>query len=131
MEVKRNSFIQTGSIYFWTATIHNWIPLLQNDKFKQTIINSLNYLHNQQLIEVYGFVIMPNHIHLLWKELKLNGKETPHASLLKYTAHLFKKELQHDMKLLMPFAVQDHNKKFEFWQRDSLAFEITQRDTAI
>jgi len=32
---------------------------------------------------------MPNHIHLIWQQNKLNGKETPKGSLLKYMGHMF------------------------------------------
>ena len=44
---------------------------------------------DQQKIKVYAFVIMPNHIHLIWKLLEPNGRESPKASFLKYTAHEF------------------------------------------
>ena len=32
------------------------------------------------------YVLMPNHIHLLWERLKMNGKELPKSSFEKYTA---------------------------------------------
>ena len=44
----------------------------------------------------FGFVIMPNHMHLIWRIKELNGKETPQGSLLKFTAHRFKKMLIED-----------------------------------
>ncbi len=37
---------------------------------------------------------MPNHIHLIWKQLNNNGKEMPQGSFLKYTAHEFLKKLK-------------------------------------
>ena len=37
---------------------------------------------------------MPNHIHLIWQQNGLNGKETPNGSFLKHTAHLFLKQLK-------------------------------------
>ena len=43
-KVKRKSFMELGEIYFWTATIHKWIPLLQTDSAKDMILNSLKYL---------------------------------------------------------------------------------------
>ena len=33
--------------------------------------------------------------------------------------------------MLQSFAVTAHNKKFEFWQRDSLAFQLFKRETAL
>ena len=61
----RKSFIELGEIYFWTATIHNWIPLLTDDSNKDIIINSLDYLSQKKKIDVFAFVVMPNHTHNL------------------------------------------------------------------
>ncbi len=90
-EYLRKSFIEIGEIYFWTATINNWQRLLQSDVYKDVIISSLEYLSSTNKIDVFGFVIMPNHIHLIWRIKELNGKETAQGSFLKYTAHKFKR----------------------------------------
>ena len=70
----RKSLLHHGDIYFWTAIIHCWQHLLEKDEFKQIILNSLKYLSDRKMIEVFAFVIMPNHIHLIWRILTLNGK---------------------------------------------------------
>ena len=54
-------------IGFFTATILEWQKLLKPHKYKQIILDSLKYLVEQKKVKVYAFVIMPNHIHLLWK----------------------------------------------------------------
>jgi len=65
---------------------------------------------------------MPNHIHLIWKMVEPNGKETPKGSFLKFTAHEFKKKIQAtNPTLLSSYSVDATNKKYEFWQRDPLA----------
>ena len=77
---KRKSFIDFEKPYFYTATINKWQKLLEPDKFKKIIIDSLKFLSDKKLIKVYALVIMPNHIHLIWEILKMNGKEKPNAS---------------------------------------------------
>ena len=62
-------------------------------KFKEVIIQSLNTLSERGLMDVFALVIMPNHIHLILRTNSLNGKETAHASFLKFTAHQFKKNI--------------------------------------
>ncbi len=37
---------------------------------------------------------MPNHLHLIWQLNKLNGRETPKGSFLKFTVHKLLKQLQ-------------------------------------
>ena len=61
---RRKSHIEYGDIYFWTATINKWYRLLEKDKYKDVIIESLQYLTDEGKIDVYAFIIMPNHIHL-------------------------------------------------------------------
>src|SRR5215204_5363943 len=94
VKYNRKSFIEIGEIYFWTATINNWHRLLLQDKYKDVIIESLQYLSSNNKIDVFAFVIMPNHIHLIWRTKELNGRETAQGSFLKYTAHEFKKLLR-------------------------------------
>ena len=73
---KRKSYIEIGEVFFWTATINQWQKLLLEDRYKEVVISSLAYLSNAGKIDVYAFVIMPNHIHLIWKTNEMNGKET-------------------------------------------------------
>jgi REP element-mobilizing transposase RayT len=120
---QRKSHTSIGEIYFWTATIHKWLHLLSNDFNKQLIIDYLKKLSDEGMITVYAFVIMPNHIHLIWQQNKLNGKETPKGSLLKYTGHEFLKLLKMEGKSSL-YEVNAANKKHEIWQRDSLGIEI-------
>ena len=62
---QRKSHTSIGEIYFWTATIHKWLHLLDNDSNKQLIVDYLKKLSDDGMITVYAFVIMPNHIHLI------------------------------------------------------------------
>ena len=101
IELSRNSLMELNKVYFWTATINNWNPLLKQDEYKKIIIESLDDLSNRELISIYGFVIMPNHIHLLWELKKLNGNEKPNASLLKFTAHKFKQRIKENDSYLL------------------------------
>jgi REP element-mobilizing transposase RayT len=126
---QRKSHTALCKIYFWTATIHKWLPLLEGDNNKQVIIDSLTYLSDRNLITVYAFLIMPNHIHLIWQQNELNGKETAKGSLLKHSAHLFLKQLQAEGKSNL-YEVSEINKKHEIWQRDALGIEIYSRAVA-
>lgn len=126
----RKSHTSLGQIYFWTATIHKWYHLLKTDENKQLIIDSLKFLSDGHFITVYAFVIMPNHIHLIWELNKLNGKETPKGSFLKFTAHKLLEQLKQEGKS-KNYLVYQPNKKHEIWQRDSLGIEIISLPMAI
>jgi len=124
--------MELGRVYFWTATINKWHHLMKKDQLKDIVIDSLQYLSILSLIEVYGFVVMPNHIHLIWRMLAKNGKEQPAGSFLKYTAHMFKRYLKnHIPSFLESFIVDALNKRYEFWQQNPYAFELTKMRTAL
>jgi putative transposase len=91
--------MEIGYVYFYTAIILNWKKLLEPDECKEIIIDSLKHLVDKKKIRVYGFVIMRsaaqhNHVHFIWELLAKNGKEMPHASLMKYTGHQFLEDLR-------------------------------------
>ena len=116
-------------LYFRINAKHQWKLLLWTEEYKNVILRSLEYLTNTGKISVYACVIMPNHIHMIWKTLALNGKETAQGSFLKYTAHEFRKLVLRDGKL-PEYRVQMTNKKHEFWKRDSLAVHLYTRKVA-
>jgi putative transposase len=59
--------LQTYHPEFLTATILNWNHLLARDQMKTIVVDSLHWLVQNKRCTVNAFVIMPNHIHLLWK----------------------------------------------------------------
>ena len=118
-----------GQVFFWTATINEWKHLLSDDVCKEIIIDSLHYLKQQKLLHVLAYVIMPNHIHLIWKLNDYNGKELPSASFTKFTGHQFQKYLRNtNPALLEEYSVDFPNKRYEFWQRDSKAMHLYTTD---
>lgn len=121
----RNSYMELNEVYFWTITINKWQHLLKADENKMVIINSLQWLVQKELVKIYGYVIMPNHIHLMWEQLKMNGKEFPKNSFEKFTA----KSLVNNMKAnndstLINYAVTATDRQYNVWLRDPLAILV-------
>jgi putative transposase len=110
---------------FLTATILEWKPLLQHDCYKDKIIKSLQFLVQQKRIKLYAFVIMGNHIHLIWQPMPWQTLQTIQHSLLKYTAQEFKIYLQkNNPALLQQFKVAAKDRAYQFWERNSLSVEL-------
>ncbi|MBC7400652.1 MAG: transposase [Mucilaginibacter sp.] len=108
-------------VYFYTVAIVDWIPLLKTEKFKLIVLNSLIHLVEKKKLVVYGFVIMPNHIHIIWSSSEKNGKEMPYASFMKFTGHSFLEELrQTNNPLLERFKTDKNTRDHQFWQRRGL-----------
>src|SRR5699024_9284709 len=79
---------------FFTATCLNWQNLLQEDRHKQIVMESLQFLTENKRIWLYGFVIMPNHIHLLWRKQDAWAGKDIQQIFLKYTAQQIKFSLK-------------------------------------
>ena len=129
MKTQRKSYAAINKIYFFTGTIHKWYPLLESKESKELIVSYLKELSDKGFMTIYGFVIMPNHVHFIWQQNKMNGKETPQGSFIKYTAHEFLKGLKLSGKS-KSYEVNAVNKKHEIWQRDPLSIEIYSRTVA-
>lgn len=124
----RNSRMNFDEVYSWTDTIKDWKHLLKQDKYKEWIISSWQELVNRGQIVVYSYVIMPNHLHVIWEMKEPNGKEMPHASFNKYTSHLIIKDLQNNHPQVLPyFKVEEKERKYRVWQRDPLAVLMDNR----
>ena len=91
---------------FFTATNLEWKKLLQPDKYKDIIIDSFRFLIDDKRIKLYAFVIMPNHLHLIWQMQPLIHPKHVQRDFLKYTAQKIKHDLQqHHQNVLQHFKV--------------------------
>lgn len=110
---------------FFTATILEWKPLLKQDEFKDIIIDSLLFLKKEKSIEVYSFVIMPNHIHLIWQIQDGFKRENIQMRFLKFTAQQMKFRLidTNDTRL-QDFHVNTSDRQYQFWERNALSVDL-------
>ena len=111
--------------HFFTATILEWKLLLKEDKYKMILTESLKFLYTNKRAVIYAFVIMPNHIHLVWHIAEGHKKENVQRDFLKYTAQMIKADLQkHDPVFLEQFRVNAKDHKYQIWERNPLSVEI-------
>ncbi|MBN3583177.1 transposase [Algoriphagus aestuarii] len=121
--------MEFNSVYFWTDSIKGWISVLEQNKYKEIIISSWRELVSRGMVIVYGFVIMPNHLLVIWEMKQPNGKEMPHASFNKFTSHMIINDLKVvSPKILSRFKVEDKDRLFRIWQRDPLAILLDSRE---
>jgi REP element-mobilizing transposase RayT len=110
---------------FYTATIQNWKHLLEDDKHKEIIIDCLRFLVNEKRIELNAFVIMSNHIHLVWQPLFGFTPSDIQSAFMKYTAQQLKHSLsKKDKAYLNEFKVDKYDRKYQFWKREALSIEL-------
>ena len=59
--------------YFITVTVVGWVDVFTRKCYRLTIIDSLNYCQKEKGLAVYGYCIMPSHIHLI---ARAEGKDS-------------------------------------------------------
>lgn len=110
---------------FYTATINNWQPLLTDDKHKDIIVDSLKFLVAEKRMELNAFVIMNNHIHLIWQPMFSYTPTSIQSSFMKYTAQQLKRSLtKNNAEMLDMFKVNKYDRTYQFWKRESLGIEL-------
>ncbi len=117
--------IITAYPQFFTATNLQWKRLLKPDKYKNIIIGSLRFLVNSKRVKVFAFVIMENHLHLIWQMMPDSDPEAVQRDFLKYTAQRIKKDLQKNHpEVLLHFKVNAKDRQYQFWERNALSIEL-------
>ncbi len=108
---------------FVTATIHNWLPLLQPEKHKKIIEDSLIFLVKDGRIILYAYCIMNNHIHLIWQVKGTRKSSDIRRDFFKYTAQQLKDSIKNDIIQLENFKSTQSDREYQIWERNSLCVE--------
>ena len=105
--------IITEYAQFFTATILNWKKLLEPDKYKDVIIRSMRFLVENNRVIIYGFVIMSNHIHLIWQMKAGIKRDALQRDFQKFTAQRIKDNLKiNHPDVLSLFLVKAKDRKY-------------------
>ena len=111
---------------YFTASIRNWMPLLAEDKYKNIITDSLHFLVENKRIELNAFVVMHNHIHLIWQPLPGHSLSSIQLSFMKFTAQQIKFALAIDNPaLLEQCRVNKTDREYQIWKRKPLSIELS------
>jgi len=59
------SISDQAGVYFITCTVHQWVDVFTRAQYIDIILESLRYCQKEKGLEIYAWVIMTNHIHLI------------------------------------------------------------------
>jgi REP element-mobilizing transposase RayT len=110
---------------FFTATNLNWLCCLQNEYHKQIIIEAIRHRVKNNLLTVYAFVIMPNHIHCIWQIHDELSREEFQRDFMKFTARSILKFMHmNDDPVLQQLKVNAKDRQFQVWERNALSVDL-------
>lgn len=61
----RYKIYSESGVYFITSTVIDWVPIFINEGIMRIILDSFKYCQREKDLFILGFVIMPNHFHML------------------------------------------------------------------
>lgn len=59
-----------GFTYFLTLTVVDWVDIFTRPAYRHVIVNSLKYCHEAKGLEIFAWVLMSNHLHLVARATK-------------------------------------------------------------
>ena len=54
-----------GDLYFVTLSVVGWIDVFSRRDYKDILVENLGYCQQREGLEIYAYVIMTNHLHLI------------------------------------------------------------------
>ena len=87
----RYLFKEGISTYFCTFTVVDWLPLFVRPAFTMILSESLIFCSENRGLKIHGYVIMPNHMHIILSDEK-NDNLRLHktvSELRSFTGHEF------------------------------------------
>jgi len=119
--------------YFVTLTVVGWIDVFARKNHKLLMIDSLSYCQQNKGLVLFGYCLMPSHLHLI---AKAEGQYTLSdilRDLKKYTSKALVKQIEDETEsrrewILEQFAKAGeplrHIQNYKFWQDGNQAKEI-------
>jgi len=122
-----------NGVYFLAFTVIDWIDLFTRKEFCIVLVNSLNYCIKEKNLEVFAYVIMSSHVHLVCRVNEPGKLSDVTRDFKKFTSKEFIKimdEIGESRKewLLKSFSFEAQRigraKNYKIWKDDNHAVEI-------
>ena len=128
--------VNQDALHFITPTIINWVDLFTRKVYRDIVIDSLRYCQQNKGLEIFAFVVMSNHLHLLIRSKIGKLSDTIH-DFKSFTAKQILQAIENGqesrrewMMNLFEFAAKRHkrNEKYQIWTHENHAEEIYSND---
>ena len=118
-------------MYFITCTIVQWIDIFTRSAYADMVVSSLKYCLQHKGLQIYGWVIMSNHIHLIVSCKEGFNLSDTLRDFKKYTAAQIVQAIENNpgesRRSWLVWLLKQNN-EITFWQPDNHPEEIKTRD---
>lgn len=119
-------------LYFLTFQVINWIDIFTRSIYKDIIIDNLRYCQENKGLQIFAYVIMSNHLHIVANSTEGRLSDTV-RDFKKYTSRVIIEAIQSKdesrrnwMLNQFKFAASKHsrNENYQFWTHENHAIEL-------
>ena len=115
-----------GAVHYVTFTVHQWADVFTRDIYIDELLNSLRYCQSQKGLEVFAWVIMTNHMHMIIRAKDENLSDVI-RDFKKFTSKAIYKaiiENEKESRKEWLLKVLNYNGKIWFWEEGYHGEEI-------
>ena len=121
--------VEQDALHYVTFQVVKWIDIFTRKVYRDIVIDSLRFCQANKGLEIYAFVMMSNHIHLLIRSDKGTLSDTI-GEMKSFTAKKILKAIETEsesrkewMLDLFEFSAKQHkrNENFQFWTHENHA----------
>ena len=115
-----------GAVHYVTFTVHQWADVFTRDIYIHELLNSLRYCQSQKGLEVFAWVIMTNHMHMIIRAKDENLSDVI-RDFKKFTSKAIYKaiiENEKESRKEWLLKVLNYNGKIWFWEEGYHGEEI-------
>lgn len=118
MGLRGRSNYPDADCFFVTTTCYKWHHLLADNACKKIICDSIDFLNSKYETSLLGYVIMPNHIHLILFFPKKNLLSDWMRDLKKFTSVKIRQQIERsgNIELLERLRVPEKKQVFKVWE---------------
>ena len=126
-------FYNPDGIYFVTFATVEWIDVFTRRTYKDILVESLKYCQNHKGLNIHGWIIMTNHLHLIisgsgkyeLSDIVRDFKKYTDGRLLKLIQEDFESRKDWMLKVFRDTGkINCNNKHFQFWRQDNHPEEL-------
>ena len=134
---RKYKFHDNDKLYFISfATVH-WIDVFVREEYMQIIIESWKYCQEKKGLEIYGWGIMPSHVHMIVGSNKEKLDDIV-RDMKKHTSSELKDAIKNNVSesrrewMIWMFEragkQNSNNKDWQFWQQHNKPLEIKNQE---
>ncbi|HNP20608.1 MAG TPA: transposase [Panacibacter sp.] len=127
------TFSENDHLYFVSFAVVNWVDAFTRREYKDIIVNSLKYCQQKKGLELYAWVVMTSHIHLIIGSAT-NTLSDIMRDMKKHTSSKIKDAIDSNFKESRKEWMMDlfrnagkansNNDNFQFWQQDNHPIQL-------